>query len=43
VETFEEEEEIDIVVVQAEIAALENELKQVRMRMDTYLNELELV
>lgn len=42
VDTFEEEEEIDIAAVQAEIVALEDELQSVRTRMNEYLRELEL-
>jgi type I restriction enzyme M protein len=40
VDTFEEEEEVDIVAVQKEIADLEEELKNVRNEMSKYLNEL---
>ncbi|MBA2621033.1 MAG: type I restriction-modification system subunit M [Acidobacteria bacterium] len=43
VDTFEDEEEIDIKAVQAEIINLERELVQVRSRMDEYLRELNLV
>jgi type I restriction enzyme M protein len=42
VDTFEEEEEIDIAAVQAEIVGLEDELKSVRTKMDEYLRELDL-
>lgn len=41
VDTFEEEEEIDIVEVQKEIDKLEEELVAVRKEMDGYLKELE--
>ena len=40
VDTFEEEEEIDINAVQADIDRLENELVQVRSEMAGYLKEL---
>lgn len=40
VDTFEEEEEIDIVAVQKEIDALEIELKEVQAKMKQYLSEL---
>lgn len=40
VDTFEEEEEIDILAVQKEIAQLEGELAQVRVKMNEYLKEL---
>jgi type I restriction enzyme M protein len=40
VDTFEEEEEIDIEVVQAEIIQLENELIEVKQEMAGYLKEL---
>jgi type I restriction enzyme M protein len=40
VDTFEEEEEVDIPVVQKEIAQLEKELADVRKEMDGYLKEL---
>lgn len=43
VDTFEEEEEIDIAAVQAEIKDIEAELVQVRSEMDGYLKELGLV
>lgn len=43
VDTFEEEEEIDIAAVQEEILVLEAELTAVRGKMDNYLKELELV
>ncbi len=42
VDTFEEEEEIDIPVVQKEIKGLEAELVDVRDQMDNYLKELGL-
>ena len=42
VDTFEEEEEIDINAVQKEIDKLEKELVDVRKEMDGYLKELEL-
>lgn len=40
VETFEEEEEIDLAQVQASIEALENELIQVRRELSVHLKEL---
>jgi type I restriction enzyme M protein len=40
VDTFEEEEEVDIPVVQNEIEQLEKELAEVRSEMDDYLKEL---
>ncbi len=43
VDTFEDEEEIDIKAVQAEIVDLERELVEVKSQMDGYLNELNLV
>jgi type I restriction enzyme M protein len=43
VDTFEEDAEIDIRVVQAEIESLETQLGLVRSEMDRYLQELELV
>ncbi len=43
VDTFEEEEEIDILAVQQEINALEKELKGVRDEMKGYLRELGFV
>ena len=42
VDTFEDEEDVDISAVQAEIAAIEVELKEVRNQMDEYLRELGL-
>jgi len=42
VDTFEEEEEIDIRALQVEIEGLENELKQVQSEMKKYLDELGL-
>jgi type I restriction enzyme M protein len=42
VDTFEEEEEIDIPAVQKEIAELEAELAEVRKEMDNYLAELRI-
>ena len=42
VNTFEEEEEIDIKAVQKEIKGLEAELTKVRKQMDKYLKELGL-
>ena len=42
VDTFEEEEEIDIPAVQQEIAAIETELAEVQTQMATYLKELGL-
>jgi len=41
--TFEDEEEIDIKAVQAEIVELETQLAEVRSEMDKYLSELCLV
>jgi type I restriction enzyme M protein len=43
VDTFEEEEEIDIPAVQAEIRELEAELDKVRGQMEGYLKELGLI
>ena len=43
VDTFEEEEEIDIRAVQQEIDALDAELAQVQAQMQGYLKELELL
>lgn len=43
VDTFEEEEEIDIKAVQTEIDALETELTAVQTKMNEYLKELELI
>ena len=43
VDTFEEEEEVDIKAVQEEIVSLESELAQVRTKMDGYLKELGLL
>jgi type I restriction enzyme M protein len=40
VDTFEEEQEIDINAVQQEIAKLENELVEVKQEMAVYLKEL---
>lgn len=40
VDTFEEEEEIDIVAIQKEIDVLETELKEVQAKMKQYLSEL---
>ncbi len=40
VDTFEEEEEIDVAAVQKEIARLEGELAEVRVKMKQYLKEL---
>ena len=42
VDTFEEEEPVDIVATQQEIERLENELVEVRAQMDSYLKELGL-
>ncbi|MFW5720760.1 MAG: type I restriction-modification system subunit M [Candidatus Woesearchaeota archaeon] len=42
VDTFEEEEEVDIPKVKGEIKDLEQELSEVRKEMDKYLNELGL-
>jgi type I restriction enzyme M protein len=43
VDTFEEEEEVDIKALQEEIVSLESELAQVRTKMDGYLKELGLL
>lgn len=40
VDTFEEEEEIDVAAVDQEIERLERELKEIRARMKQYLKEL---
>ena len=40
VDTFEEEEEIDVAAVEQEIERLEGELAEVRLRMKQYLKEL---
>ena len=40
VDTFEEEEEIDVAAVEQEIQRLEGELAEVRTRMKQYLREL---
>ena len=40
VDTFEEEEEIDVAAVEQEIERLESELAEVRLRMRQYLEEL---
>jgi type I restriction enzyme M protein len=40
VDTFEEEEEIDVAAVEQEIERLEGELADVRLRMKQYLKEL---
>ena len=40
VDTFEEEEEIDIVAVQKEIDTIERELVKVRRKMTTFLKEV---
>ena len=40
VDTFEEEEEVDIMAVQKEIEKLEGELKTVQIQMNKYLKEL---
>lgn len=40
VDTFEEEEEVDILAVQKEIDSLEKELKEVQSKMKEYLKEL---
>ena len=42
VDTFEEEEEVDILKVKQEIRELEDELSEVRKEMDQYLDELGL-
>ena len=41
VDTFEEEEEVDILAVQKEIDSLEKELKEVQSKMKEYLKELQ--
>lgn len=43
VDTFEEEEEVDIKAVQAEIEQLEGELKEIQAKMNNYLKEMELL
>jgi type I restriction enzyme M protein len=43
VDTFEEEEEVDIKAVQKEINSLETELKAVQEKMNEYLKELDLI
>lgn len=43
VDTFEDEKEIDIKAVQAEIVDLERELVTIRTQMDKYLRELNLI
>jgi len=43
VDTFEEEEPVDIKKVQGEIVQLESELADVRKEMDAYLRELKLI
>ncbi len=43
VDTFEEEEEVDIKSVQLEIEKLDKELEEVRIEMNKYLKELDLV
>lgn len=43
VDTFEEEEDIDIKAVQEEIKTIEGELVEVRGKMDAYLQELGLI
>jgi type I restriction enzyme M protein len=40
VDTFEEEEEIDIQALQGEIKQIEADLVEVRQKMDEYLKEL---
>jgi type I restriction enzyme M protein len=40
VDTFEEEEEIDVAAVEREIERLEGELAEVRLRMKQYLKEM---
>ena len=42
VDTFEEEEPVDIAATQQEIERLESELVEVRAQMDSYLKELGL-
>ncbi|MEH2377836.1 MAG: hypothetical protein V7K27_02875 [Nostoc sp.] len=42
VDTFEEEEEINIAAVQQEIEGLEAELSEVRVKMSEYLKELDI-
>ena len=43
VDTFEEEEEVDIKAVQEEIVKIEKELKEVQSEMNKYLEELNLL
>ena len=43
VDTFEEEDPVDIIAVQQEIETLEQELASVRGELDGYLKELNLV
>ncbi len=43
VDTFEEEEEIDIVATQKEIKKLESELEEVQKQMDEYLKQLDFI
>ena len=43
VDTFEEEEEVDIAATQKEIEGLEKELVEVRGKMDGYLKELDIL
>jgi type I restriction enzyme M protein len=43
IDTFEEEEEIDIPALQKDIKALENDLKAVRKEMNGYLEELGII
>jgi type I restriction enzyme M protein len=43
IDTFEEEEEIDIPALQKDINALENDLKVVRKEMNGYLEELGII
>ena len=43
VDTFEEEEEVDITALQVEIEGVEKELTKVRQKMAGYLKELGIV
>ena len=42
VDTFEEEEQIDLIAVQAEIKSLDSELAKVEEELNNYLKELGL-
>ena len=41
-DTFEEEQPVDLDATKENIAALENELRDIRVKMDSFLNELGL-